>query len=200
VTILSTSNLTRSYGKLVALNNVTLEIPKSGVIGLVGPNGSGKSTLIRILLGLVKPTSGTAHVLGHTLAETSAYAAKVGALIENPAFIPTLSARKNLLTLAQLRGVPSTRIGEVLETVGLTGRDKEPVKRFSLGMKQRLGIAAALLTDPQLLILDEPTNGLDPSGIVEIRALLQKLAAAGKTVIVSSHLLSEIEAACDPIV
>jgi ABC-2 type transport system ATP-binding protein len=124
----------------------------------------------------------------------------VGALIENPAFVPGLSARANLLSVARLRGLKMDRVDEVLRVVGLTGRDTEPVKTFSLGMKQRLGIACALLPDPQLLILDEPTNGLDPAGIVEIRALLQELGRAGRTVIVSSHLLSEIEGICDYLV
>ncbi|HEY6745936.1 MAG TPA: ATP-binding cassette domain-containing protein, partial [Mycobacteriales bacterium] len=173
---------------------------RGGVIGLVGPNGSGKSTLIRMLLGLVRPTSGSAEVLGHPITRPQAYAGQVGALIESPAFIPGLSARANLLSLARLRRLPSSRVDEVLDAVGLTGRDREPVRRFSLGMKQRLGIAAALLPDPQVLILDEPTNGLDPAGIVEIRALLHRLGSAGRTVIVSSHLLSEIESVCTHLV
>ena len=128
------------------------------------------------------------------------YAGRVGALVESPAFVPGLSARANLVSLARLRRLPTTRVTEVLDVVGLTGRDREPVRRFSLGMKQRLGIAAALLPDPELLILDEPTNGLDPAGIVEIRTLLRDLGRSGRTVLVSSHLMAEIEAACDWIV
>ena len=198
--VLQTIALTRRFGDRAAVDDLTLEVEAGGVIGLVGPNGSGKSTLIRMLLGLVRPTSGQASVLGHSVAEPAAYAHRVGALIESPAFVPGLSARANLLSLARLRGLPSARVDEVLGTVGLTGRDSEPVKRFSLGMKQRLGIAAGLLPDPELLLLDEPTNGLDPAGIAEIRALLKQLGQSGRTVIVSSHLLSEIEAACDRLV
>jgi ABC-2 type transport system ATP-binding protein len=138
-------------------------------------------------------------VLGEPISAPARYAARVGALIESPAFVPALSARANLLSLARLRRLPPTRVNEVLEVVGLAGRDREPVARYSLGMKQRLGIALALLPDPQLLVLDEPTNGLDPAGIVEIRELLKTLGRAGRTVLVSSHLLSEIEAACEHI-
>jgi ABC-2 type transport system ATP-binding protein len=198
--VLRTEGLTRRFGDLTAVAALDLALPESGTIGLVGPNGSGKSTLIRMLLGLVRPTSGTAAVLGVPLSRPEAYLGRVGALVENPAFVPALSARSNLLSLARLRGLPAARVDEVLDIVGLTGRDREPVYRFSLGMKQRLGIAAALLPDPELLILDEPTNGLDPSGIVEIRALLGRLGREGRTVIVSSHLLSEIEAICDHLV
>jgi ABC-2 type transport system ATP-binding protein len=153
-----------------------------------------------MLLGLIRPTAGTAQVLSGSIEDPAEYVARVGALIESPAFVPSLSARSNLTSLARLRGLPSERVNQVLDIVGLTGRDKDPVKSYSLGMKQRLGIAAALLPDPQLLILDEPTNGLDPAGIVEIRALLRRLADEDRTVIVSSHLLAEIEAACDYIV
>jgi ABC-2 type transport system ATP-binding protein len=177
-----------------------MRIPAQGVIGLVGPNGSGKSTLIRMLLGLVAPSGGSAQVLGRSVTDPSAYAGDVGALIESPAFVPGLSARANLASLALLRGLPKSRVDEVLEVVGLLGRETEPVKRYSLGMKQRLGIAAALLPDPSLLVLDEPTNGLDPAGIVEIRALLQRLGQSGRTVVVSSHLLSEIESVCTHLV
>jgi ABC-2 type transport system ATP-binding protein len=153
--------------------------------------------LIRMLLGLVRPTQGTATVFGVPIGSPARYVSRVGALVEGPAFVPGLSARANLVSLARLRGLGLDRVDDVLAQVGLVGRDKEPVKNFSLGMKQRLGIAVALLPNPQLLILDEPTNGLDPAGIVEIRALLRGLGQAGRTVIVSSHLLSEIEAACD---
>lgn len=192
--------LSRSFGDLVAVDSLTLDLPRGGVIGLVGPNGSGKSTLIRMLLGLVAPSGGTATVMDRPISSPRAYAGEVGALIENPAFLPGLSARANLVSLARLRGLPSRRVDEVLDVVGLLGRDKEPVKRYSLGMKQRLGIAAALLSDPALLVLDEPTNGLDPAGIVEIRALMQRLGGSGRTVVVSSHLLSEIESICAHLV
>ena len=198
--IVTTQGLTRRFGDLVAVDSLDLDLPPGGVIGLVGPNGSGKSTLIRMLLGLIAPSSGSAQVLDSPISNPREYVARVGALIESPAFVPGLSARSNLLSLARLRGLPATRVDEVLDVVGLAGRDREPVKRFSLGMKQRLGIAAALLPDPELLILDEPTNGLDPAGIVEIRGLLQDLGRSGRTVVVSSHLMSEIESICTHLV
>lgn len=198
--VATTHALTRRFGPITALDALTLDLPSSGVIGLVGPNGSGKSTLIRILLGLIRPTSGTATVLGSPITDSRAYASRVGVMIESPAFLGGLSARANLVSLAQLRGLARDRVDAVVRQVGLDGRDREPVKRFSLGMKQRLGIAAALLSDPEVLILDEPTNGLDPAGIVEIRQLLRELGRSGRTVIVSSHQLSEIEAVCDHLV
>jgi ABC-2 type transport system ATP-binding protein len=200
MTSLATRQLTRRFGAVTAIDRLSIDLPAGGVIGLLGPNGSGKSTLIRTLLGLIQATDGSASILGSDLADPAAFAPRVGALIESPSFVPSLSARRNLLSLARLRGIESARIDEVLGTVGLHGRDREPVRNFSLGMKQRLGIAAALLPDPDLLVLDEPTNGLDPAGIVEIRGLLRDLAAEGRTVIVSSHILSEIEAACDFLV
>ena len=200
MSVVTTTDLTRRFGPITALDRLTVELPATGVIGLVGPNGSGKSTLIRILLGLIRPTEGTASVLGSPIAFPARYASRVGVLVESPAFIPGLSARANLVSLARLRQLPLARVDAVLAQVGLVGRDREPVKRFSLGMKQRLGIAAALLSDPELLILDEPTNGLDPAGIVEIRELLRDLGREGRTVIVSSHQLSEIEAVCDHLV
>jgi ABC-2 type transport system ATP-binding protein len=200
VPVVATTELTRRFGPVTALDRLTVELPDAGVIGLVGPNGSGKSTLIRILLGLIRPTSGSASVLGSSISSPRHYASRVGVLVESPAFIAGLSARTNLVSLARLRRLPLARVDAVLAQVGLLGRDREPVKRFSLGMKQRLGIAAALLSDPELLILDEPTNGLDPAGIVEIRELLRDLGREGRTVIVSSHQLSEIEAVCDHLV
>ena len=199
MSVLRTTKLSRHFGAVVALRELDLEIAGPGVIGLVGPNGSGKSTLIRLLLGLIKPTSGDAAVFDSPISNPARYAHRVGALIESPAFVPSLSARTNLRSLARLRGIPDARVDEVLSTVGLLDRSREPVKRFSLGMKQRLGIAAALLPDAELLVLDEPTNGLDPAGIVEMRKLMRSLGDEGRTVIVSSHLLSEIEAACDSL-
>ena len=193
----ATHELTRTFGPRRAVDRLSVDVPAGGVVGLLGPNGSGKSTLIRMLLGLVRPTEGDADVLGSSIRHPAQYAERVGALVESPAFVPGLSAHANLLSLARLRGLPRSRVAEVITAVGLSGREREPVRRFSLGMKQRLGIAAALLPDPELLILDEPTNGLDPAGIVEIRALLVRLGQSGRTVIVSSHLMSEIEAACD---
>jgi len=200
MSVVSTTDLTRRFGPITALDRLTVDLPATGVIGLVGPNGSGKSTLIRILLGLIRPTSGSASVLGSAISSPSHYSSRVGVLVESPAFIPGLSARSNLVSLARLRHLPLARVDAVLAQVGLVGRDREPVKRFSLGMKQRLGIGAALLPDPELLILDEPTNGLDPAGIVEIRELLRDLGRNGRTVFVSSHQLSEIEAVCDYLV
>jgi len=200
MSVVATTALTRRFGPVTALDRLTIELPAAGVIGLVGPNGSGKSTLIRILLGLIRPTGGGASVLGSSVTSPAAYASRVGVLVESPAFLPGLSARTNLVSLARLRRLPLDRVDAVLAQVGLIGRDREPVRHFSLGMKQRLGIAAALLSDPELLILDEPTNGLDPAGIVEIRELLRELGRNGRTVIVSSHQLSEIEAVCDHLV
>jgi ABC-2 type transport system ATP-binding protein len=198
--VVATTELTRRFGSVIALDRLTVELPAAGVIGLVGPNGSGKSTLIRILLGLIRPTGGTATVLGSSIRAPRDFTARVGVLVESPAFIPSLSTRANLVSLARLRSLPLSRVDAVITQAGLAGRDREPVKRLSLGMKQRLGIAAALLSDPELLILDEPTNGLDPAGIVEIRELLRELGRNGRTVIVSSHQLSEIEAVCDHLV
>ncbi len=197
---IETVQLTRRFGDVVAVNEVTVGFPTGRVIGLVGPNGSGKSTLIRTVLGLIAPSSGTGSVLGEPIDAPERYADRVGALIENPSFIETMSARANLESLARLRGLSESRIDAVLDLVGLSGRDADKVSTFSLGMKQRLGIAAAMLPDPALLILDEPNNGLDPSGIVEMRRLLKALAAEGRTIVVSSHLLGELQALCDYLV
>ena len=200
MTVIRTERLTRRFGARTAVDELTVDVPEGGVVGLVGPNGSGKSTLIRMLLGLVRPTSGHAKVLGEPVSQPQAYLHRVGALVEAPSFVPALSASTNLRSLARLRGLPVRRVAEVLDVVGLSGREDEPVKRYSLGMEQRLAIAAALLPDPDLLVLDEPTNGLDPAGIVEVRGLLRRLGSSGCTVLVSSHLLAEIQAACDHLV
>jgi ABC-2 type transport system ATP-binding protein len=197
---LTADRLTRRFGDLVAVDGLTFEGPSGGVVGFVGPNGSGKSTTIRMLLGLIAPSGGTGTVLGEPIEHPERFADRVGALIENPAFLGALSGRDNLRSLAALRALPADRVDEVLETVGLTGREDDRASTYSLGMKQRLGIAAALLPDPDLLVLDEPTNGLDPAGIVEIRELLKRLAAGGRTVVVSSHLLAEIQAMVDNLV
>lgn len=198
--VITTRALTRSFGSLTAVDNVDLDIPRGGVIGVVGPNGAGKSTTIRMLLGLIQPTSGSGEVLGESIRNPKRYADRVGALIENPAFLPNISARANVESMATLRGVPKARVDEVLEIVGLSDRANDRVSEYSLGMKQRLGIAIALLPDPEMLMLDEPTNGLDPAGIVEVRQLLKALGDEGRTVLVSSHLLSEIQAAADYLV
>ena len=200
VNAITMSGLTKRFGSLTAVDDLTVDIPTGGVVGLLGPNGAGKSVTIRMLLGLIRPTSGSGTVLGHPITNPEAFLPRVGALIEAPTMYPKLSAERNLRSLARLAGVSDGRVAEVLHIVGLTGREQDPFGDYSLGMKQRLGIAAALLRDPELLILDEPTNGLDPAGIVEIRDLLVSLGRQGRTVVVSSHLLAEIQAACDRLV
>lgn len=199
-TSIRTNGLTKDFGDLRAVDRISMDLPRGGVTGFVGPNGAGKSTTIRMLLGLIEPTSGEGEVLGQSIENPSAYLHRVGALIEAPAFYPTLTGAENLGVFAALGGFERGRIPELLEQVGLLDRGGDRYKNYSLGMKQRLGIATALLPDPDLLVLDEPTNGLDPQGIVEIRKLLMDLGANGKTVFVSSHLLAEIQAACDSIV
>jgi len=197
---ISVADLTKKYGERNALSHANFEVPLGTVCGFVGPNGSGKTTTIRMLLGLISPTGGTGTVLGEPIQHPERYLDRVGAMIEGPAFYPALSGSENLRVLATLGGFPQERVGQLLERVGLADRGQSKYKTYSLGMKQRLGIAAALLPNPQLLILDEPTNGLDPSGIQEIRDLLRSLAHEGTTVFVSSHLLSEIEAISDSLV
>ncbi len=195
-----TEALTKRFGDRVAVDRIDIELPAAVVSGFVGPNGAGKTTTIQMLLGLMRPTSGSAQVLGHPVSEPAAYLSRVGALIEAPSFYPTLSGRRNLEVLTRLGRLDRTRVAEVLELVELSDRATDLVRAYSLGMKQRLGVAAALLPSPDLVILDEPTNGLDPAGIREIRALLRTLADRGITVFVSSHLLAEIEAICDHLV
>lgn len=187
------SNLSKRYGDVLAVNDASFEVPLGTICGFVGPNGSGKTTTIRMLLGLIKPTSGTGSIIGNSIGHPEKYLTEVGAMIEGPAFYPALSGLENLKVLAKLGGIPMERCQELLELVDLGERGADKYKTYSLGMKQRLGIAAALLPNPKLLILDEPTNGLDPAGIQEIRDLLEKLASDGVTVFVSSHLLSELE-------
>lgn len=187
------ANLTKRYENMVAVQSATFSVPRGTICGFVGPNGAGKTTTIRMLLGLISPTSGEGTVLGHPISEPEKYLASVGAMIEGPAFYPALSGGENLKVLATMGGIPVDRVDELIDLVGLSGRGGDKYKTYSLGMKQRLGIAAALLPQPELLILDEPTNGLDPEGIQEVRDLLKKLATQGTTVFVSSHLLSEIE-------
>ena len=190
---ISVAGLTKRYGELIAVNGATFEVPLGTICGFVGPNGSGKTTTIRMLLSLIEPTSGSGQILDEPISHPDRYLSKVGAMIEGPAFYPALSGAENLKVLATLGGYSHDRVPELIDLVGLSGRGGDKYKTYSLGMKQRLGIAAALLPNPKLLILDEPTNGLDPSGIQEIRDLLSKLAKDGVTVFVSSHLLSEIE-------
>lgn len=192
-TAISVSDLSKVYGERSALSHATFEVPLGTVCGFVGPNGSGKTTTIRMLLGLITPTGGTGTVLGESIAHPEKYLPHVGAMIEGPAFYPALSGSENLKVLANLGGFPLSRVPTLLEKVGLEDRGASKYKTYSLGMKQRLGIAAALLPTPKLLVLDEPTNGLDPSGIQEIRNLIRDLAADGTSIFVSSHLLSELE-------
>jgi ABC-2 type transport system ATP-binding protein len=196
----STAGLTKRFGNRTVVDGVNLAIPRGSVCGFVGPNGAGKTTTIRMLLGLIRPTSGGGSILGGSLTNPASYLRKVGALIEAPAFYPQLTGRENLKTLTRLGQISSSAVEPALERTGMTARAKDKYRSYSLGMKQRLGIAAALLADPELLILDEPTNGLDPAGIVEMRGLIRSFAGNGITVLVSSHLISEIEQVCDHVV
>jgi ABC-2 type transport system ATP-binding protein len=196
----TTTGLTKRYGDRTAVHHLDLELPAGALIGLVGPNGAGKTTTLRMLLGLVRPTSGGGEVLGAPLAHPARYLDRVGAMIEGPAFYPALSGTTNLEVLARLGGLSRRSVDRALRRVGLERRADDPVRRYSLGMRQRLGIAAALLPEPELLMLDEPTNGLDPAGILDIRSLIRGLVDDGMTVLVSSHLLHEIQAVCDHLV
>jgi ABC-2 type transport system ATP-binding protein len=195
-----TNGLTKSFGDRTVVDKRDLAIPAGSVCGFVGPNGAGKTTTIRMLLGLIRPTAGGGSILGGSLTRPASYLHKVGALIEAPAFYPQLSGRDNLKALARLGQLTTGGVGPALARAGLAERADDKYRSYSLGMKQRLGIAAALLPDPELLILDEPTNGLDPAGIVEMRGLIRSFAGDGMTVLVSSHLISEIEQICDYVV
>jgi len=195
-----TTGLKKAYGGRVVVDDLDLHLPSGVVSGFVGPNGAGKTTTIRMLLGLVRPTAGSGQVLGRSISAPTTYLPEVGALIEGPAFTPSLSGANNLRVLARAGGLSTGRVGEVLERVGLGDRGDDAYKSYSLGMKQRLGIAAALLPQPRLLILDEPTNGLDPAGIVQVRDLISSFRDEGMTVFVSSHLLAEVEQVADHLV
>ena len=194
------ADLSKQYGERMALSHANFEVPMGSICGFVGPNGSGKTTTIRMLLGLISPTTGSGHVLGESITHPEKYLPRVGAMIEGPAFYPALTGNQNLTVLAKLGGFDTKSIQGLLDLVELGDRGDSKYKTYSLGMKQRLGIAAALLPNPKLLVLDEPTNGLDPAGIQEIRNLLRKLANSGTTVFISSHLLSEIEVISDYLV
>lgn len=197
---IETIDLTKRYGKRLAVDRLNLTVGKGEVFGFLGPNGAGKTTTIAMLLGLVRPTKGQAIVLGHDVQREPALALRrVGAMIEAPAFYPYLSGADNLRVLARAGGIPAARVKEVLETVELSDRARDKVATYSQGMKQRLAIAAALLPDPELIMLDEPTNGLDPAGTVEIRNLIRTLAAGGRTILLCSHLLYEVEQLCNRV-
>jgi ABC-2 type transport system ATP-binding protein len=197
---IQTEHLTKRYKQRTAVDNITLEVQHGEVFGFLGPNGAGKTTTIAMLLGLVKPTSGRAIVLGQDIQQNpSAVLGQVGAMIESPAFYPYLSGWDNLRVLAKAQNLPSSRIQESLAIVEMESRSQDKVKTYSQGMKQRLAIAATLLADPQLIILDEPTNGLDPSGMVEIRDLIRSLAAQHHTIFLCSHLLHEVEQVCQRV-
>ncbi|HLL79540.1 MAG TPA: ABC transporter ATP-binding protein [Ktedonobacteraceae bacterium] len=203
--VISTSRLTKAFGKLVAVNDLHLEVMRGDVFGFLGPNGSGKTTTIRMLLGLIRPTAGRVVIFGMDNSyQLPAILARVGAIVETPVFYPYLSGRDNLLVVAAASGMASDkararRVDELLELVELRQQAKMQYRKYSLGMKQRLGIAATLLTDPELVLLDEPTNGLDPVGMVEIRQLIQRLTALGKTIFLSSHLLNEVQQVCNRV-
>ena len=198
---LATHGLQKQYGSRVALAGLELSVPAGVVYGFLGPNGAGKTTTMRLLTGLIRPDAGTIELLGRPFGGRDRHRLfDVGALIESPSFYPYLSGRENLRALAAAGApVPRTRIEELLELVGLNERARDKVTGYSLGMKQRLGIAGALLSDPRLLLLDEPANGLDPAGIVAMRATLKHLASTGKTVFISSHILGEVQQLADVV-
>lgn len=197
--LVETSGLTKRYGrKITAVQSLDLNVERGEVYGFLGPNGAGKTTTLRMLLGLITPSSGRATVVGERPGSTSGLA-KVGSLVESPAFYPYLSGRDNLKVIARYCGAPKERIDETLDTVELTDRAKDKYKKYSLGMKQRLGVAAALLKDPELLVLDEPTNGLDPKGMSDMRGLIRRLGRGERTVLLSSHMLGEVEQICDRV-
>lgn len=198
-TILTLKNLTKKFGYLTAVKDLSFTIEKGNVYGILGPNGSGKSTTLGIVLNVVNKTSGEFYWFDGTVSTHQALK-KVGAIIERPNFYPYMTAEQNLKLVCKIKGVSSDKIHEKLELVGLLDRKDSKFKTFSLGMKQRLAIASALLNDPEILILDEPTNGLDPQGIHQIRELIKKIAGNGTTILLASHLLDEVEKVCSHVV
>ena len=197
--VIETEALTKRYGEaIVAVDALDLRVRRGEVYGFLGPNGAGKTTTLRMLLGLVRPTSGAATVLGAPPGAPAALA-RIGAMVEAPGLYPYLSGRDNLRVLAGHAGAAPARVSAVLAETGLSDRAGDRVRTYSMGMKQRLGVAAALLKDPELLILDEPTNGLDPAGMAEMRAFIRSLAKGGRTVVLSSHLMGEVEQVCDRV-
>ena len=203
--VINTNRLTKAFGNLVAVNDLNLQVMRGDVFGFLGPNGSGKTTTIRMLLGLIRPSAGRAVLFGMDNAyQLPAILQRVGAIVETPTFYPYLSGIDNLRIIAANSGMVlgkanASRYKEVLDIVELEADQKMAYRKYSLGMKQRLGIAAALLTDPELVMLDEPTNGLDPAGVIEIRKLIQRLSSLGKTVFLSSHILSEVQQVCNRV-
>ncbi len=198
-TILTINNLTKKFGYLTAVKDLSFTIEKGNVYGILGPNGSGKSTTLGIVLNVVNKTSGDFHWFDGTISTHNALK-KVGAIIENPNFYPYMTAEQNLKLVCKIKGVPYSKIEEKLEVVGLLERKDSKFKTYSLGMKQRLAIASALLNDPEILILDEPTNGLDPQGIHQIREIIKNIASKGTTILLASHLLDEVEKVCSHVV
>lgn len=198
-TILSVKNLHKTFGKIKAVNDVSFEINKGNVYGILGPNGSGKSTTLGIVLSIINKTAGEFSWFNGQLTTQQALK-KVGAIIERPNFYPYMTAEENLNLVCKIKEIPTLKVNEKLELVGLLDRKDSKFKTFSLGMKQRLAIASALLNDPEILILDEPTNGLDPQGIHQIRDLIKKIASQGTTILLASHLLDEVEKVCSHVV
>ena len=196
--ILSIKNLHKRYGKVHAVNNVSVDIYKGNVYGILGPNGSGKSTTLGIVLNVVNKTSGEYEWFGGK-EETHQALKKVGAIIERPNFYPYMTAKENLELVCKIKGINYSKVAEKLEIVSLTDRKDSAFKTFSLGMKQRLAIASALLNDPEILILDEPTNGLDPQGIIQVRDIIRFIASQGTTILLASHLLDEVEKVCSHV-
>jgi len=192
--VLSIKNLTKNFGRLCAVNQISLEVKAGQVFGMLGPNGSGKTTTLGMLMGVVNPTGGEYSWFGE--APSNQVRKKIGAVLEHPIFYPYLSGQKNLELNAMIKECPPENIPNVLDLVELSDRKDDKYKTYSLGMKQRLAIASALLNEPTVLILDEPTNGLDPQGIAEIRELIKKIASRGKTIILASHLLDEVQKVC----
>jgi len=196
--VLSVKNLTKKFKRTV-VNNISFDVEKGNVYGLLGPNGSGKSTTFGMLLTTINPSSGDWYWFGEKGTSTDTLK-RIGAIIEQPNFYPYMSAEKNLKIVAEIKKIPFLRIDEVLQLVGLLERKKDAFRTFSLGMKQRLSIASALLNEPEVLILDEPTNGLDPEGIIQIRTIISEIAKKGITIIIASHLLDEIEKICSHVI
>ena len=199
--MIETYGLTKQYGSIRAVDGLTLQVPRGGVFALLGPNGSGKTTTMGILLGLVKPSSGSVRLFGDPAEGVHPRALRrIGAIVEEPSFYPYLSGRNNLRYFQGIGGNGSSQeVDRLLEVVGLSERANSKFNTYSMGMKQRLGIAYALLRDPEVLFLDEPTNGLDPAGMAEVRSLIQQLARSGHTILLSSHLLHEVEQVCDSV-